>query len=438
MSCSKGVFRVLKKSLDEFDHKRIAAITSIPYGHDDGMESVLCGTGKPGGWKTRDGELWFPTGKGLVAFDPRILKINRIPPPVYIEDLMADKHSLLTQVSFPLEVRVPPGRGELEFHYTAPSFQRPERIRFRYKLEGIDPEWIEADTRRVAYYNNLSPGRYLFRVVACNSDGVWNDTGASMSILLLPHFWQTWWFRVLAVSAVTAMVAGMARQVTRRRMQRKMELLEQRHAIEKERLRIAQDIHDDLGGSLTQIALLGELAMGTLANPSQAARHLTKITDSARLNVRALDEIVWAVHPGNDTLNSLVLYLWQFAEEFFATTGVRCRVEAPPNIPSHPLSSDLRHSIFLMVKEAFNNTIKHAGASEVRLRFTMISSDFIIAIEDNGKGFHAAGVHGSGNGLSNMKRRIAEIGGKIALSSTPDKGTRIEFVLPLKNHYHVN
>lgn len=436
MTCSKGVFRVRKQNLDDFDHKSIPAVTSIAYGHDDGMESILCGSGKPGAWKTRDGELWFPTGQGLVAFDPRLLKINRTPPPVYIEDMMADKHSLLSSLSS--EVRVPPGRGELEFHYTAPSFQRPERIRFKFQLVGADPEWIDADTRRVAYYNNLSPGSYRFRVIACNSDGVWNEAGASLPVVLLPHFWQTWWFRVLVISIVIGTVAATARQVTRKKMQRKMELLEQKHAIEKERLRIAQDIHDDLGGSLTQIALLGELAIGSLAQPQQAAGHLAKITNSARLNVRALDEIVWAVHPGNDTLNSLVLYLWQFAEEFFGATAVRCRVDAPASIPSRPLSSDLRHSIFLMVKEAFNNTVKHARASEVRLRFTMPGADFVIIIEDNGAGFNVAAVNGAGNGLSNMKRRTAEIGGRLVLASAPGKGTRLEFVLPMKNHHHVN
>lgn len=439
MSCSKGVFRARKADLFDFDQHKADAVASIAYGHDDGMASVLCGAGKPGGWKTRDGEIWFPTGDGLVAFDPRSMKVNRTPPPVYIEELLADKHPIICprEADAPA-VRVPPGRGDLEFNYTAPSFRKPERISFRYKLEGIDREWVDAGSRRVAYYNNLAPGKYRFRVMACNSDGVWNTDGAAVSILLAPHLWQTWWFRLLAVSAVTGIVAGTARQVTRNRMQRKMELLEQRHAIEKERLRIAQDIHDDLGGSLTQIALLGELAIGSLTNPGQAARHLAKITDSARLNVRALDEIVWAVHPGNDTLNSLVLYLWQFAEEFFGPTNVRCRVEAPASIPNQPLSADLRHGIFLIVKEAFNNTIKHAAASEVRLRFSLVNSNFCITIEDNGRGFDAPAVNGSGNGLVNMERRMAEFGGAVSVSTAPGKGTRLELVLPLKDLHHVN
>jgi ligand-binding sensor domain-containing protein/signal transduction histidine kinase len=435
MSCSKGVFRVSKKNLADFDLKKVPSITCIAYGHDDGMESVVCGTGKPGAWKSRDGILWFPTGKGLVAIDPRILQINRTPPPVYVEEIVADQHSIPATGA---EITVPPGRGALEFHYTAPSFQRPEKIRFQYRLEGIDPDWIDAGTRRAAYYNHLSPGHYHFRVKACNSDGVWNETGATLHIFLAPHFWQAAWFQLLAGSAVIGMVAGTARQMTKRRMQRKLVLVEQKHAIERERLRIARDIHDDLGGSLTQIALLGELAMGTLNNPSQAVRHLAKITDSARLNVRALDEIVWAVHPGNDTLYNLVLYLWQFAEEFFSTTQMRCRVEAPANVPDHPLSSDLRHNIFLLAKEAFNNTVKHSHATEVRLRFTVGPRGFVMSIEDNGRGFDVTAVNGSGNGLRNMNQRARDIGGTIELTSTTGRGSCISFVLPLQNKHEAN
>lgn len=437
MSCSKGVFRVSKKNLEDFDDRRVGSVTCIVYGRDDGMESVLCSDRKPGGWKTRDGRLWFATGNGLVAIDPRVLKVNRTPPPVYIQDIVANGIPLALP-SQPQETRIPPGHRDLEFQYTAPNFDRPERTRFKYQLEGVDQDWVDAGTRRTAYYNNLAPGHYRFRVTACNSDGVWNEAGTSQSIWLVPFFWQTSWFRVLAVTVLVIAVAGTARQVTKRRMQRKMLLMEQRHAVEKERLRIAQDIHDDLGGSLTQIALLGELAIGSLGNPGQAARHLSKITDSARLNVRALDEIVWAVHPGNDTLNSVVLYLWQFAEEYFGGTPVRCRVEAPPDIPSHPLPSDLRHGIFLVVKEAFNNTIKHAHATEVRLRFQMTDAAFTITIEDNGSGFSMAEVNGSGNGLANMRHRVQEFGGRIAWTSNPGGGTRVEFTLPLKNNHVIH
>jgi signal transduction histidine kinase len=401
------------------------------------MESVSCGAGKPGGWKTRDGELWFPTSGGLVAIDPRIVNINHTSPVVYIEELTADGKPLAWPAAAGAPLRIAPGRNALEFHYTALSFQKPERIRFRYKLDGADLDWIDANTRRAAYYNNLAPGDYSFHVMACNSDGVWNVQGASVDLKLLPHIWQTWWFQLLAVSATLGLVAATARQTTRRRMQRTLERLERQHAIEKERMRIAHDIHDDLGGSLTQITFLGEMAKRDLAKPAEAAAHVNKITESARQTARALDEIVWAVHPGHDRLDHLTLYLWQFAEEFFHATPVRCRVEAPAEMPACFVPADLRHGIYLLVKEAFNNTLKHATASEVRLRFVFDHSVLAISIEDNGRGFVLDPAGRFHNGLDSMKRRVEEFHGQFSLASGAGKGTRLTFTIPL-THAHAN
>ncbi len=437
MSCSKGVFRVRKKDLDAVEQRKAGSFSSVTYGHDDGMESVLCSPGKPGGWKTRDGELWFPTSAGLVAIDPRVINPNTAPPPVYIEQLVAGRLPLPTAEYTASPARISPGHSELEFHYTALSFQRPERMRFKYKLDGVNPDWVDAGTRRVAYYNNLSPGPYTFHVIACNSDGVWNEKGAALALVLLPYFWETWWSRLLAVSVVLGIVAAAARQITRKRMQRRLKLLEQQNAVEKERMRIARDIHDDLGGSLTQITFLGEMAMRDLAKPAEAAVHVNKITDSARQTDRALDEIVWAVRPENDRLDHLTLYLWQFAEEFFGPTQVRCRVEAPPDVPPCFVPAEVRHGIYLVVKEAFNNTLKHAGATEVRLRFAFHDSTLSIAIEDNGKGFRTQPADSLHDGLANMKKRVEEFHGQFSIASAAGQGTQLKFSIPLKNgHPH--
>ncbi len=437
MTSSKGVFRVQKKDLDAIDNRKSGAVSSIDYGRDDGMESVLCGAGKPGGWKTRDGELWFPTSAGLVAIDPRVNNVNRAPPPVFIEQLVVDGNPVPLTKAAGSPMKINARRGELEFHYTALSFQKPERLGFKYKLEGADPDWIDAQTRRVAYYNNLPPGFYVFRVMACNSDGVWNTDGPSLGLKLLPRLWQTWWFQALAGVALVGMVAAGARQITRAKMQRRLEALEKQHAIEKERMRIARDIHDDLGGSLTQIIYLGEMARRDLAKPGEAAAHVGKITDSARQTVRALDEIVWAVRPENDRLDHLTLYLWQYAEEFFRGTQVRCRVEAPPDLPHRFVSADLRHSIYLMVKEAFNNVLKHAGASEVRIRFNFDDSTLAIRIEDNGVGLPLRPNGSFGNGLENMRNRVEEFQGQFSVTSEIGRGTRVQFSIPMK-HDHIH
>ena len=224
------------------------------------MESIQCsGVAKPAGWRSRDGRLWFATTKGVVVTDPNAgLGRNEQPPPVRIEEVLADKHPLELAEGSPL--RIAPGRGELEFHYTALSFPVPENNRFRYKLEGADPEWVEAGARRVAYYNNLRPGRYRFRIRAANNDGVWNTTGAELAVTLLPHFWQTWWFLGSVALFGVAAAGGTIRYNTKKKVQSELKRLEQQNAIEQERTRIARDMHDEIGAKLTKISFLGALA----------------------------------------------------------------------------------------------------------------------------------------------------------------------------------
>ena len=451
ISCPNGVFRAEKKSLDDFDARKVGSISCATFGKDEGMVGVQCtGAAKPAGWKGRDGRLWFTTIKGLAVTEPNVSSNDR-PPPVVIEGIVADKREVTPGAPKaaadrnasraeppPLQrsaspVSIPPGRGELEIYYTALSFQAPEKNRFKYKLEGVDAEWMEAGSRRVAYYNKVYPGRYRFRVLACNNDGVWNETGASVAIILVPHLWQTWWFLCLALAAGVGAVGGTAAYWTRRASRHRLARLEQQHALEQERARIARDIHDDLGSSLTHISMLSELAEADKANPKEVETHVRKIAASARKTVRSLDEIVWAVSPENDTWNSLAEYLSEYANEFFAGTNVRCRLEMPLDLPPYPLPSEVRHGLFLVIKEALNNSLKHARASEVRIRVAENGSEAEIVITDDGCGFELerTGAGSGGHGLQNMRERIESLGGRFQMDSGPGQGTRVTIGIKL-------
>ncbi len=171
MSSNRGVFRVSRQDLDQFAKGAIKAVHSTGYGISDGMKSKECnGAFQPAGWRTREGRLWFPTMKGVSYVDPRHLKIDRVPPPVAIERVVIDQKSVAPDMA----LRIPPGKGQLDFEFTAPSLVASDKIRFEYMLEGFDKDWVDAGTRRVAYYTNIPPGEYRFRVIACNKDGVWN------------------------------------------------------------------------------------------------------------------------------------------------------------------------------------------------------------------------------------------------------------------------
>ena len=439
MSCSRGIFRVRKQEVDELASRTRSRVACIAYGKADGMETTQCtGAGKPAGCKTMDGRLWFPTTKGLVTLDPAAVTINTNPPLVYIEQVIANRKTILgPRIAAPWAqgaafepqrvLVIPPGSGELELHYTALNLQAPESCRFKYKLEGIDSDWVEAGQRRVAYYNNVSPGRYQFRVQACNRDGFWNEAGAACRLQLQPHLWQTWWCRGAAALLMLGLASGGARYATQKRMHRELQRLEQRNAIERERGRIAKDIHDDLGSSLTRIMMLSERVEEGLSNREEVGVHVNKIVSSARHTVQSLDEIVWAVNPENDTLEGLVEYISHYADEFFEDANVSCRLEIPVQLPALELPAEVRHDLFLVVKEAFNNVLKHAQASAVRVEVSATDSTVEISIEDNGRGFDPSltPVGSKGNGLGNMRRRVETLGGRLAIQSAFGQGTKV-------------
>jgi signal transduction histidine kinase len=337
-------------------------------------------------------------------------------------------------------LRIPPGKNHFEFHFTALSFVAPEKVVFRYRLEGLETDWNEEAEKRSANYNFIPPGDYTFHVIACNNDGVWNETGATLSFTLLPHFWQTWWFRGLVGVLIVAVASGIVWFDTRRRMRGKLERLERQRMIEHERARIARDIHDDLGSHLTRITMLSESARGDLDDTKQAGEDIDRIYDTARELTRAMDEIVWAVNPKHDSLEGLMNYLEKFAQDFLATAGLRCRLDVPLQFPSWLLTSEVRHNLFLACKEALNNIVKHARASEARFSLTVQQTGFTLVIEDDGCGFVPESIGGNGspdriqhgNGLENMRRRLGEVGGVCSVTSAPGKGTRVTFEVPMR------
>jgi signal transduction histidine kinase len=457
MSCSRGIFRVHKRDLDDLDQGRIKKFNSIAYGKADGMESAICNSvAQPAAWKSHDGRLWFPTTKGVVSVVPD-MPVSRVWLPIFIEQVFADKKALLqgqpvmlppvgTEEEVPsgsfgnMDIRVPPGRGELEFHFTALNFRNPEKSLFRYRLDGVDSDWVDAGTRRVAHYNNIYPGGYRFRVMACNSDGVWNESAASLGLYLVAHYWQTWWFRVIAGVGIAVGAGGAMLFGARRRLQRKFELLQQQAAVEKERGRIAKDIHDDLGSSLTRIMMLGERVAEDIHKPEALAGHVDKIVTSARATVQAMDEVVWAVNPENDSLDGLIGYINQYAAQLFENTKVRCRLEMPQMSRHVMLPAEVRHDLFLAVKEALHNVLKHAGASEVHVRVSEAQGRVEIGVEDNGCGFDIAPSNGNGNrggarpghGLANMRKRMEGIGGEMKIVAAVGKGTQLTFSVKVK------
>jgi signal transduction histidine kinase len=303
----------------------------------------------------------------------------------------------------------------------------------------LDADWLDAGTRRTAFYSYLPPGKYQFRVGACSSDGVWSDSEPGLELFVLRHFWQHWWFLASAGLGLMVMVGSAVRIVEKRKLQRSLKLVEQERALERERTRIAQDLHDEMGAKLCRISFLSEHARRGDLPQGELRDQISSISNASREVLHSLDEIVWAVNPQNDTLEHVASYIGQYALEYFQMTGIQCELDIPTQLPPHPLSSQMRHHLFLATHEAITNVLKHSGGTRVRISMVIHNGLFEIKVSDDGKGFNSDGIEsapespaaGSGNGLSNMCRRLADVGGRCSIQSAPGKGTHIIFVISL-------
>ncbi len=436
ISSRKGLHRLDKNQLNEFTEKKRTNITSFPML----LGNAECNfVAKPSAWKRQNGDLWFATSKGIAIVKPNEIWLNSNPPPVVIEAVVADgkrvqchvpgRSTRASQTS--KDITIPPGRGDLEILYTAFSYTAPEKVVFKYKLDGVDIDWVESGTRRAAFYSNMRPGNYRFRVMACNNEGVWNERGAALGLVLQPYFWQTRWFTFSSLLAAVGVIVGSTRFLTRRKMQQTLARLEQEHAIERERTRIARDMHDDLGANLTEILVLSTLTRDRKNDPVAVDAHADRIAQRTEGVIDSLHAIVWAINPRNDSLDRLVNYICEQSQSFLETSSIRCRLETPGDLPPIPLSSETRHNVFLAVKESLNNIVKHAKASEVQLRFVLDERFLQIFIADNGQGFDMSEASSSGNGLYNIEKRMSSIGGSAQFETHPKKGTKICLRMPM-------
>ena len=428
-----GIFRADKAALNEFTDGKRQRIECVAYGKSDGVPTLECQGGfQPAGARTSDGRLWFPTINGLVSIDPTSVTTRSYIPPVLIEELLLNNQPFIQDGYYGTRQipDIPPGRHRLEFRYTAFDYTAPEWVRFRTRLTGLDSDWVDAGSQRQVSYGALPPGEYQFEVTACNRAGLWNETGTTLTFRVLPHFWQTWWFTTGTTILGIATIAGLIFYTARRRYKHRLARLETQLSVERERARIARDIHDGVGANLTEIGWLAEVSMHDAEKPDEVRTQARKISSTARETVQLFDEIVWAVLPQNDTLSSLIEYLGRRVDEWFENSRVRCWFNAPRELPSLPVPAEVRHSFFLACKETLHNVNKHSHATEVRVRVEVEDVTLRIIITDNGKGFHT-NASARGNGLRNLRKRFEDLGGHLEIRSQPGQGTEVWMAIKL-------
>jgi ligand-binding sensor domain-containing protein/signal transduction histidine kinase len=421
MSCTKGVFFVSKSDLEDFADGKINSITSVSYGTADGMESRECNGGQPAGFRGRDGKLWFPTTKGVAMIDPESMKINNQPPPIVIEQVIADEQRL--DPASKLELG--PGLYRLEFQYAGLSFIAPEKVRFKYKLEGFDKDWVDASNRRVAYYTSIPPGDYTFRVKACNNDGVWNEQDASLAIYLKPHFYQTYWFYI-ALAVLAGLIAW---ELYRLRLR---QLKSQFSTVLSERNRMARDIHDTLAQGFVGISLQLE-AVGSMLeeSPQRAKQHLDLAQDMVTHSLTEARRSVWDLRAHALDSADLAAALSETARQLTSGTAVEAQLSVVG--ASRRLDAAVENNLLRIGQEALTNAMKHARAKKIHIELSFQPKYIRLRIQDDGCGFETNNKSHSGDGhfgLIGMQERAERLKGQLELNSRPGAGTEIIITVP--------
>ena len=432
ISCNRGIYRVSKQELNDYADGKLAAVTSVAYGKQDGMINIECNGGRqPAGVKGSDGKFWFPTQQGVALIDPETVSVNSNPPIVVIEACLLDR----ANIDFSGAIEIAPGKQDLEIDYTGLSFIKSEQIHFKYKLEGLHSDWIDAGTRRTAYYSRIPPGSYRFVVIAANSDGIWNLEGVSLQINVHPPFWNTWWFITLAAISV----GGLALLVYKGRVSRLEKARGAQEAFsrqlissqENERKRIAAELHDGLGQNLLIIKNRALIALNK-KDDTAAQTQLEEISSTVSHAIEEVRSIARNLRPHQLDRLGLTQAIKSIVNNVANSSAISFHSEIDPI--DGLFSPEAEINLYRIVQEGVNNIVKHSGATEALVAIRRDEQALQLIIQDNGSGFNsesAPDANGGGFGLTGISERARMFGGRASFHSAAGKGTTISIRIDL-------
>jgi signal transduction histidine kinase/ligand-binding sensor domain-containing protein len=441
LSMGCGLARVARSDLEAWatavDQNPQATLTiraSVLDSADGVRGSTDVSTYSPHATRSADGRLWFATTDGANVVDPRRLPFNDLPPPVHVEQVIADRKSYAVPSGADGSLALPALIRDLQIDYTAPSFVAPEKVVFRYRLEGRDGDWQEAGTRRQAFYTDLAPGNYRFRVIAANNSGVWNEAGAALDFSVAPAYYQTNWFAALSVAAIAALLWSAHRVRLRivERHQREISALNERlmKAQEQERIRIAGELHDGVMQKMLAVTMM----LGTTkrrASDSETKASLDKIQEKLIQTGTDIRQLSHGLHPPALQEAGLPQAVQAYCEEFSQTCGIPVVCEAAAD--ASELSRGASLALFRILQEALGNAAKHAHATRIAVGLTRADGTVSLTVSDDGAGFDASRLGTAGGlGLIMMRERATQLNGKFEFQSAPGHGTTIRVVIPFR------
>ncbi len=433
ISSNVGIYRVDRSALDDVGEGRRRTVASVLYGRDDGMANQECnGLGQPAGIRARDGRYWFPTQMGVAIIDPAAMTVNAQPPPVAFLDVSVGGFPVADRQR--VEIRSP--RAEFRARYAALTFIRPELARYRYRMEGLDPDWIDAGTDRTVRYSDLPYGNFRFHVIAANRDGIWNDTGASLEIVVIPPFYRTPWFIGLVLGVIGIAAFGTHRS--------RLRSLEQRRAVQEafarqlidtqevDRKRIAAELHDGVSQTLVVIKNWAQLSSQGDGAETQVQRRMGQIADAASQALGEVREVVHELLPYHLERLGLAGAIGEVASRTAEASGIR--IDCACHGLDGQLAPDTQLRLYRIIQEALGNIVKHSGATSAQIRSAVDAMTLRVTISDDGRGFDPGAVvpttPGHGFGLVSMAERARMMGGALTISSSPGAGTTVIIEVP--------
>ncbi len=423
LSTTRGICRVRKQDIWDLLSGKIRKIEPLNYGVADGLRSAQCAPGYPtsgGGTKSRDGRLWFPTSSGLAVLDPNDRPARAAAPVVHLLEVAVDGRPIPVTES----AQLPPGNGRMQFRYTGIYLSAPERVRYSYRLEGLDGEWVNSIARRVTNYNSLPHGRYRFTVRANVPNGPSNES--SFAFELLPHFYETNWFRYFCAALAAAGFWGLYNLRLRQIRQRFSLVLD-------ERGRLAREIHDTLAQGFVGISSqLDAVALTLNGHVDVARKHLDLARKMVRHSLTEARRSVMDLRASALEGHDLPAALSEAAPQWTAGSPVQIRVDVEGE--NRPLPEETEQHLLRIAQEAVTNAVKHSHASHVRIHLEMDSRELSLRVADNGQGFEqdeAFDELGGHFGLLGMRERAERLGGELRLHSEPGQGTEVAVTVPL-------
>ena len=409
ISTDDGIF-MLNRSTGKFTQ----------FGIEDGLQSLEYSGGAS--HKDKEGKIYFGGINGLNFFNPDDIITRSYIPPVAITSVNIFNNRLKGEFN---ELILSYDQNFISFEFAALDYSNPGRNKFSYILEGFDEEWQNSDfSRRVAFYTNLPAGTYKFHVIGSNPDGVWNEEGAVISLIINPPFWQTWWFLTLIVVLIGFLIYYTSTIKIKTQL-----------AMERLKTKIASDLHDNVGAGLTEISILSEVANQKQdRSPTALANELKTISETARELVDNMSDIVWVVNPQRDSLYDLIIKLKDSYNEFLNSVGISFQVKNIDKTNDVHLPMEYKQNLLLMFKEAINNSIKHSKCSKIILEASINNETVVLSLSNDGYGFDLQN-HKSGNGMRNMESRANKIGGNITWESSSGHGTKVVFVGKIKKFF---